>query len=465
MLRVLVIALSLVLACASAHAAPLVAARCADGGSSEPTGIGGTGAHPGDSGIGGTGRGGGDDDGIGGTGRSGDDGIGGTGRGGDDDGIGGTGIHAEDATGVVGTITGFGSICVGGLELHYDATTPLRIDGQVGDVTRLAVGQVVEVVASGSGAELRAREIAVQHLVVGPVTGADAERGVLAVAGQTVELAGGDVAAHPIGSVVRVSGMRRADGVVVASRVTSGSADERVRITGPLAVADGRLTVGGTPLATVGQAARLQVGEEVRVVGTWRDGAVRADSVHDLPGVAFAGRVARLDVEGFARVTPSGELWVGTVPIGPAADAPDVDQLRADGARLRLVGALHGRRVVVDRVEALRDVHHRPGAAVPRGQGDHHGGPRDAPPQNAGVGDESMYPSNVPPGGQAGAPSRPEGRGAAPERVQGATRPDAPARPDVPQRPDRPQRPDVPRAERPPRPPDRPPRPPSRPFR
>src|SRR5262245_29210785 len=61
-------------------------------------------------------------------------GVGGTGRQqmvpDDEGGIGGTGVSARGDTGIIGTITGFASICVGGVEIRYAADTPVRVDGR-----------------------------------------------------------------------------------------------------------------------------------------------------------------------------------------------------------------------------------------------------------------------------------------------------------------------------------------------
>ena len=198
--------------------------RCAGGGAARPDegGIGGTGLRPEESG--------GDADGIGGTGLQ-------PGGEEDDSGVGGTGISARGDTGVIGTITGFASICVGGVEIHYDADSRVQIDGRTASTSELAVGQVVEVVARGSGDELAAAQIGVRHVVVGPITRVDAARNEIDVIGQTVRLsdltrgaAGGDLAP---GAMVRVSGMRQADGAIAASRVDVAAAD-LAWVTGPV---------------------------------------------------------------------------------------------------------------------------------------------------------------------------------------------------------------------------------------
>ena len=155
-------------------------------------GLGGTGLGSGaEDGLGGTGRG---DDGMGGTGLGGD-GMGGTGAGGDgEDGMGGTGLQAANRVGVIGTITGFGSICVNGERIAFDADTPVELDGSRVTTRALAVGHVVAVEARRTRNGLRAEHISVRHAVVGPVTRVDAKGGRFYVMGKAGQVPGAGVA-------------------------------------------------------------------------------------------------------------------------------------------------------------------------------------------------------------------------------------------------------------------------------
>ncbi|MCX5738826.1 MAG: DUF5666 domain-containing protein, partial [Proteobacteria bacterium] len=177
------------------------------------------------------------------------DGVGGTGhstprsvektaavRGGD--GIGGTGI--------VGIVTGFGSVCVNGLEVAYDDLTAIDSNGAAESPVDLAVGQLVVVEATGRGDRLRAKRIAVRDAAVGPVFEIDPVRGALVVLGQDVRVGPdvplGDRASQrplaladiAIGDFLAVSGLRQADGIVVATRVDRVAPSDRVSVSGPL---------------------------------------------------------------------------------------------------------------------------------------------------------------------------------------------------------------------------------------
>jgi hypothetical protein len=81
-----------------------------------------------------------------------------------DRGIGGTGAPAEvqvaivtadrgiGGTGIIGVVTGFASICVDGLEVAYDATSAVDIEGTTADPSQVRVGEVVAIEAVGSPA-------------------------------------------------------------------------------------------------------------------------------------------------------------------------------------------------------------------------------------------------------------------------------------------------------------------------
>lgn len=169
-----------------------------------------------------------DDDrtgGIGGTGHTGEGGIGGTGHAGPPDGgVGGTGHEADGVTGIVGTITGFASICVNGLEVHYDHTVPVSSNQAPAKPEALAVGQIVSVDAVPSGRGLEARRIAVLHALVGPVTRAANADGTIEVMKAVVSPANGRALEQArqlkVGDWVEVSGHPGTEGVL-ASRIAA----------------------------------------------------------------------------------------------------------------------------------------------------------------------------------------------------------------------------------------------------
>ncbi len=142
-------------------------------------GLGGTGARAaGPGGVGGTGARAQAPGGMGGTGQRADaaGGVGGTGRapgeGGGNGGIGGTGIDlaGDQPVGIVGVITGFASVCLNGVHVEYDASTPVSENGRAADAGKLAVGQVVSIEAVPTpGGGFRARDVAIVNVLEGPL--------------------------------------------------------------------------------------------------------------------------------------------------------------------------------------------------------------------------------------------------------------------------------------------------------
>ncbi len=157
-------------------------------------------------------------------------------------------------TGVVGVITGFGSVCVDGLEVALAPATVVAVDGVPATATALRAGQLVALRAADAAEAPRADALAVRHEVVGPAH--DEGSGVLEVAGQRV-LVGPETrgALHPApGAVVAVSGLRDATGAVVATRVDLYGAavpkqDVPALVHGTLRRDEGGLWLGALPVS------------------------------------------------------------------------------------------------------------------------------------------------------------------------------------------------------------------------
>lgn len=300
-------------------------------------GIGGTGAQPGGKPPGDT-RKGRDRGGVGGTGISERDGGG----------VGGTGISERDrggvgGTGIVGVITGFGSVCVNGLEVGYDAGSRVETDGEPSSADRLEVGQVVVIDAERRDGELWAKQLAVRNMAVGPIAASDPRRGEIEVLGQRVtidgatRLAGAGGAALALGDLtpgrfVAVSGLRRADGSVFATRIESRMPRERVSVSGPL-LARGRDQLAVTGLGVVpptGGVASAVVERIALVVGRLdaATGTLRAERIE--PAFDFGSAPKRLSIEGFVQQrTPAGfrvdriDVDVSKLGAGAAVATPD----------------------------------------------------------------------------------------------------------------------------------------------
>jgi hypothetical protein len=356
---------------------------------------------------------------------------------------------------------------VGEVEIAYEPTSLVKIDGVAASPADLAVGQVVEVVARGRGNELGAREIAVQHIVGGPITRVSSDGSDIDVIGQRVRLTpatrGDDPSAGrarlAVGEFVRVSGMRDADGTIVASRVALGG-DEVARLAGPVdGVGPGMIAVAGTPVV-VPERLELSAGDEIRVAGSWDGDRLVASSVEPLPRLPFGGRVARVDVEGYARVSAAGELRVGPYRFAGSSDAVAAVSDLDPRTPVRVEVSVRDGRAVIERIDSVPNLPPRPDARDARGPGHWDGGDRgarddfnteiDARPPREGRGgmpdgargpadvgsgppDRPARPVDVRPPIDARPPERPPHAGPPP-----IDRPELPARPERPPRPGRP---------------------------
>ncbi len=158
-----------------------------------------------------------------------------------DRGIGGSGepvaaIRTADkgigGTVIVGVITGFASICLAGVEVALPPDTEITIDTQKADAVRLRAGQVAVVFAEPMpDGTLAAQRVAIRHEVIGRIDTVDA--GELRVAGQLVilPLELSQSANFPRGMSVAVSGIRRLDGTIVATRIDPAP-DDRTHASG-----------------------------------------------------------------------------------------------------------------------------------------------------------------------------------------------------------------------------------------
>ncbi|QBR72240.1 hypothetical protein CU048_14220 [Beijerinckiaceae bacterium] len=191
-----------------------------------------------------------------------------------DQGIGGTGVAPSPkeregdkgigGTGVIGSIQRFGSIFVNDLRIAYPQDVIVRIDGKEAAADDLKLGQVVRVVAEQRGKGLTTRRIDVTSEVVGRIDGVSLGR--FTVLGQTVSFSGLSWAGMKwrIGDHVAVSGLRRPDGVIVASLVEKRPGDA-MKVAGPIVeTSDGSLMIGGLKLARVD---RTLIGRRVVLEG------------------------------------------------------------------------------------------------------------------------------------------------------------------------------------------------------
>jgi Domain of unknown function (DUF5666) len=241
-------------------------------------------------------------------------------------GIGGTGAPAKTqlsdrgigGTGIVGVVTGFASICVDGLEVRLDKTVSVSINGSAATTRQLRVGQLVVIKASGpvtaSDSVAQAQTVSVRYEVSGPIEAIDTSSGAMMVAGQRVMALPSTWVAGRFGpgDWIIVSGLRRSDGTIMASRL------DRARV-GALAVRGqvsrehdttriGSLALHGPTVAT------LRAGMFISVAGRYQNGAAEVtamdeDRLFEDPAGYFGISTGQLIVQAFVQVE-RGMVWL-----------------------------------------------------------------------------------------------------------------------------------------------------------
>ncbi|WP_375466290.1 DUF5666 domain-containing protein [uncultured Methylobacterium sp.] len=343
-----------------------------------------------------------------------------------DQGIGGTGARPADGpagedrgiggTGMIGTIRRFGSIVVNDLRIAYPADVAVRIDGAPARGSDLRIGHVVRCVAHAEAGGLSTRRIDVTSEVVGPVEAV--ARGGMTVLGQRVSTAG-MAGGWAVGDWVAVSGLRRPDGVVVASLIEPRSAGP-AHVAGPVRRdAEGRPRIGALRLDGAG----ALVGGRAALTGEAAAGVLRHARATEA-GPPFPPGLARVSVEAYVGRS-GGRLNLGSgLPVSGAAAAiprrgsvravltlqPDADgrltveRLRVDGRPAP--GPANGR-------EAPR-FEHRPDRIDPRGLPGQGGAGQGFPGQGPdGPGRPGLAPGGHP-GTMPGLDTRPDPGGFGP---------------------------------------------------
>jgi hypothetical protein len=289
------------------------------------SGQGGTGRYPGDpdgTGQGGTGLT---------TGKQSD---------GDGSGSGGTGLTVE----VEGMITGFASICVNGLELHYSPATPVTLLGKTASPMDLAVGQVVRALAKGRGDQLAVQHVQVRHLLIATIQGIDP--GGLRAQGRTISLSPDAVLPSGLspGVKVAVSGFVGAHGQSVATRLDAVPSDTPDSLTGEVKRnAQGEFSVDGVRLE--GRLPRLEPGDTVHAEGNYGQGRMQITRIERMERIMPVDRVV---IQGAIRHADKSGLSIGNQRF--LIDA---------GTRIKQAPPRAGAWAIIDAVREGRQLHAR----------------------------------------------------------------------------------------------------------
>lgn len=228
--------------------------------------------------------------GIGGTGSPANGGIGGT----------GAPLAQESAVGIVGVISGFASVCVNGVEVHFDSATPVDDNGDPSSSDKLAVGNVVSIEATHSAKGLQAKTITVLHALEGPITKVSRGGKTIEVLGKAVHIGPDTRTATPVlapGQLVKVSALTGADGQLFATRIQSAPDLKSAVTLGNVMQSGKDVLVNGVPVN-----AQLSTPSAL-VKGNWNGKELIASRILPDPTYRFAEKIDRLLLEGLVQTT------------------------------------------------------------------------------------------------------------------------------------------------------------------
>ena len=271
--------------------------------------------------------------------------------------------------------------------------------------------------------------ISTRFEVEGPVTTMNRAEATLEVVGQRVAWVGDAAIAADIetGIWVRVSGSRRDDDVIVATRVESLSEHRAVHVRAVVRrIVDDELGIGGSMnvnVSDVPNEARPSVGDSVMISADLDGHLLRARSVGAQEAFPFSRNVSHVSIEGFVQ----GEATTGRYRIAGVAVELNGPGPNAATGRVRMFGRVADGSVV--RAGIVRTIPPRPTVHGIHGSRAH--APRHG--QAGGVRPHAQTPkSGMPP--HRVSPPRPH----RPTRVDRPEHP--PRRPPRGERPDRPLR-------------------------
>ncbi len=243
-----------------------------------------------------------------------DRGLGGSGISSEDRGLGGSGIRA----GIIGVVTGFGSLCVNGYEVEIDETSVVTLEGHPATEADIHLGQLVVIEADQSEGKLRAASVDVRLAAMGPVSAVSADGKTLTVLGQTVRLA--DMSAEAAekvapGDWVAVSGLRDANAVIEGTSVVRlPQAGTHAMVAG--VVRDGR--VAGLDIGAYNAAPGDAVVVDVRPT----DGRFTVASVRPQTDARFTAGVHEVSVQTFVPGERLMGLRISPTDVRPIAGLP-----------------------------------------------------------------------------------------------------------------------------------------------
>lgn len=201
-------------------------------------------------------------------------------------------------TGIVGTLTDFGSLIVNGLRVEIPAD--LAVETALGTVSQgqLALGHTLTIEANRPGSNLTAQRVRLVHPVIGQVQSPTPDGKQLVVGGIPIMVEAGAPLDIPDHGMVAVSGAWRQT-MIVASRIEPAQPDPVMGVSGTLRpTRTGEWTIGSLPIMLpIGT--KAVPGAFATASGMLKNGTLFAQSVQIGRFTGAAGPLVSLSVEGY----------------------------------------------------------------------------------------------------------------------------------------------------------------------
>lgn len=230
----------------------------------------------------------------------------------DDDFAGGTRKQPKGGiggTGIVGTLTDFGSLLVNGLRVLVP--TDLQVQSTLGPLAQdaLRVGHSLTIEAETLTGQLVARRVAVVFPLSGVLEQPAGASDLYRVAGIPVRLEPGGILSAAVGGAVAVSGVWNG-GELIASRIDAAATAQPVSVAGTLRRSqDGAgWRIGALPVQLPSGISGLD-GSFASAAGYLHGNALRVEAYRPGRFTGAAGALERLSVEGYLAPTASKPFY------------------------------------------------------------------------------------------------------------------------------------------------------------
>ncbi|MEM7239347.1 MAG: DUF5666 domain-containing protein, partial [Pseudomonadota bacterium] len=199
-------------------------------------------------------------------------------------------------TGIVGTLTDFGSLIVNGLRIETDAMTDVSSALGPVDPAALGIGHSLTIEAESGATGYLARRVSLSQPLIGRVTDLSADRSTARINGVEVTLEPGAIGDWAQGTRIAVSGVWRADRVI-ASRLDWIADDLPDVIAGELQP-EGLIGIAGRAV-NLGGLSAPDSGSFVTALGRNRPDRFEVSELRAGRFIGAAGSLVQLSVEGY----------------------------------------------------------------------------------------------------------------------------------------------------------------------